>query len=187
MTAMTVTVTGVPLSRPLTRADLQDTPDDGRRYELIDGVLIVSPGPELPHQDIVGNMHLLLRAACPPELKVVLAPYSVALAEDTELQPDLLVAARTSFTRKELPGPPLLAIEVLSPSTRRFDLLLKRDRLQQAGCPSYWLIDPGEPSVLVLELRDGVYEQVAHVHGDEVYEALLPFPVRLVPSELPDD
>lgn len=76
---------------------------------------------------------------------------------------------------------------MLSPSTRRFDLLLERDRLQQAGCPSYWLIDPGEPSVLVFELRDGVYEQVAHVHGDEPHEVTRPFPLRLVPSELPDD
>ncbi|MBW3639478.1 MAG: Uma2 family endonuclease [Actinobacteria bacterium] len=67
------TVTTLPYSRPLTRADLEDTPDDGHRYELIDGALIVSPGPELPHQDMVGNLYLILRAACPVELKVVLA------------------------------------------------------------------------------------------------------------------
>ena len=54
-------------------------------------------------------------------------------AEDTEVRPDLLVAPREQFTRKELPGPPLLAVEVLSPSIRRVDLLLKGDRLQAAG------------------------------------------------------
>jgi Uma2 family endonuclease len=48
-------VTALPFSRPLTRADLDDLPDDGHRYELIDGVLIVSPGPQLPHQDVVGT------------------------------------------------------------------------------------------------------------------------------------
>jgi Uma2 family endonuclease len=179
-------VTALPFSRPLTRADLDDLPDDGHRYELIDGVLVVSPGPQLPHQDVVGNLHLLLRAACPPELKVVLAPFAVVLADDTEVQPDLLVAARTQFTRKELPGPPLLAVEVLSPSTRRFDLLVKRDRLQQAGCPSYWVVDPDEPSVLVLELRDGEYVEVAHLHGDDEHVVQQPFPMRLVPSELLD-
>ncbi len=182
---MTV-VTALPFSRPLTRADLADTPDDGHRYELIDGVLIVSPNPALPHQDVVGNLYLLLRAACPPELKVVLAPFDVALADDTVLIPDLLVSARSQFTRRELPGPPLLAVEVLSPSTRRFDLLLKRDRLQQAGAASYWLIDPDEPSVLVLELRAGVYVEVAQLRGDEAFEVALPFPVRLVPSALLD-
>lgn len=179
-------VTALPFARPLTRADLHAMPDDGHRYELIDGVLVVSPGPQLPHQDMVGNLHLLLRAACPPDLKVVLAPFAVVLADDTEVQPDLLVAPRSQFTRPELPGAPLLAVEVLSPSTRRFDLLVKRDRLQQAGCPSYWLIDPDGPSVLVLELRDGVYVEAGRVSGDDAVSVRLPFPVRLVPSELLD-
>jgi hypothetical protein len=54
---MTV-VTTLPFGRPLTRADLEGLPDDGHRYELIDGTLVVSPGPQLPHQDVVGNLHL---------------------------------------------------------------------------------------------------------------------------------
>ena len=181
------TMTTLPFSRPLTRVDLEDLPtDDGHRYELIDGVLIVSPGPQLPHQDIVGNLYLLLRAGCPKHLKVVLAPFAVAISDDTELQPDLLVAPREQFTRKELPGAPLLAIEVLSPSTRRVDQLLKRDRLQQAGCASYWLVDPDEPSLLALELRDGTYVEVARVSGDEVWQAQIPFPLTLVPNLLLD-
>ena len=181
------TMTTLPFSRPLTRVDLEDLPtDDGHRYELIDGVLIVSPGPQLPHQDIVGNLYLLLRAGCPKHLKVVLAPFAVAISDDTELQPDLLVAPREQFTRKELPGAPLLAIEVLSPSTRRVDQLLKRDRLQQAGCASYWLVDPDEPSLLALELRDGTYVEVARVSGDEVWQAQHPFPLTLVPNLLLD-
>jgi Uma2 family endonuclease len=184
---MTTVTAALPFSRPLTRADLADTPDDGHRYELIDGVLVVTPGPVMRHQDSVVSLLLLLKAACPPALKVLMAPFAVALADDTELQPDLLVAPRSQFTRKELPGAPLLAIEVLSPSTRRFDLLLKRDRLQTAGCPSYWLVDPDLPAVTVLELRDGVYEQVGHVEGDEVLEVTAPFPVRLVPNDLLDD
>jgi Uma2 family endonuclease len=181
------TMTTLPFSRPLTRADLESMPDDGHRYELIDGVLIVSPGPQLPHQDVVGNLYLVLRAVCPPHLKVVLAPFAVALADDTEVQPDLIVAERSQFTRNELPGPPLLAIEVLSPSTRRVDLLLKRDRLQAESVPSYWLVDPDEPSVTVLELVDGVFQERAHVVGDEVCEVEMPFPVRLVPAALLDD
>lgn len=183
---MTV-VTTLPFGRPLTRADLELCPDDdGHRYELIDGVLIVSPGPRHGHQTVVGNLHLLLRAACPAGLQVILAPFAVALAEDTEVQPDLLVAPRAQFTDKELPGAPLLAIEVLSPSTRRVDLLLKRDRLQAAGVPSYWLVDPDEPSVMVLELRSGVYAEVAHMVGDQECEVTAPFPVRIVPARLLD-
>lgn len=176
----------LPFGRPLVRADLERLPDDGHRYELIDGVLIVSPAPALPHQDAVGNLHLLLRAACPPGLKVVLAPFAVALADDTEVQPDLLVAPREQFTRRDLPGPPLLAVEVLSPSTRRVDLLLKRDRLQAAGVRSYWLVDADEPSVTVLELVEGSYVQAARASGAEPLEVEHPFPLRLVPAELLD-
>jgi Uma2 family endonuclease len=184
---MTTVTTLLPFGRPLTRADLEGLPeDDGHRYELIDGVLIVSPGPQLPHQDMVGNLHLLLRAGCPQHLKVVLAPFAVGLSEDTEVQPDLLVAPRSQFTVKELPGPPLLAVEVLSPSTRRIDLLLKRDRLQSAGVQSYWLVDPDEPSITVLELREGVFVEAARAVGSESCEVALPYPMTIVPADLLD-
>jgi Uma2 family endonuclease len=179
------TMTTLPFGRPLTRADLEDLPeDDGHRYELIDGVLIVSPAPRLSHQVMVGNLHVLLRQACPPELQVILAPFAVALSDDTEVQPDLLVAPRSQFSAKDLPGAPLLAIEVLSPSTRRIDLLLKRDRLQTAGVPSYWLVDPEGPSITVLELQDGAYVQTVHVVGEQAAQVSQPYLVRLVPADL---
>ncbi len=133
---------------------------------------------------MVGNLHLLLRAACPAHLKVVLAPFDVVLADDTVVIPDLLVASRTQFTYRDLPGPPLLAVEVQSPSTRRIDLLLKRDRFQASGVPSYWLVDPVEVAVTVLQLAEDGYEQVAHVVGDEAYDVTLPYPMTLVPARL---
>lgn len=180
MTSMTT----LPFGRPLTRADLEGLPDDGHRYELIDGSLIVSPAPRIPHQVAVGNLFVLLRAGCPPELLVLMAPTAVALADDTEVQPDLLVAPRSQFTDRELPGPPLLAVEVLSPSTRRVDLLLKRDRLQAAGVPSYWLVDPDAATVTVLELQNGVYQELAVVSGDERLEVGRPFPLTIAPADL---
>ena len=161
-------------------------PEDGHRYELIDGVLLVSPGPGLPHQDMVGNLYLLLRAGVPAHLKVVLAPFDVVLANDTVIQPDLLVAPRSQFTGKELPGAPLLAVEVLSPNTRRIDLLLKRDRLQSAAAPSYWVIDPVEVAVTVLELQGEVYREIAHVVASQSCEVLLPYPMTIVPDQLLD-
>lgn len=175
-------VTTLPFARPLTRADLETMPDDGHRYELIDGMLLVSPAPRFRHQECVGNLYVLLRAACPDGLTVVLAPFAVGLAEDTEVQPDLIVAPRQDFTDKDLPVPPLLAVEVLSPSSRRVDELLKRDRYQSAGIALYWLVDPVEPAVTVLELRDGMYEEVAVVRAGEEREVTQPFPVRLAPA-----
>lgn len=177
-------VTVLPFGRPLTRADLERLPDDGHRYELIDGMLLVSPSPRPRHQLVVGRLHLLLSAACPPDLYVVLAPLAVALSDDTELQPDLLVAPRDQFNDKELPGAPLLSVEVLSPSTRRVDLLLKRDRLQAAGVPSYWIVDPDELSITVLELEAGGYQEVALIAGSHRHALTRPFPIALAGDDL---
>ena len=180
------TVTTLPRSRPLTRADLEQMPDDGHRYELIDGVLIVTPAPSYRHQDAVGHLYLLLSLACPAQLNVLLAPFDVALAEDTLMQPDLLVARRDAFTARDLPAAPLLAVEVLSPSTRRIDLTLKRSRLEAAGCGSYWVVDPEAPALTAWDLRDGSYVEVGSVAGRETFSARLPFPVDVVPDSLVD-
>lgn len=178
------TVTTLPRSRPLTRADLDAMPDDGHRYELIDGALIVTPAPGLPHQRAVGELYLVLRSACPPELEVLLAPFNVALAEDTVMQPDLLVARRRDLTMRDLPSAPVLAVEVLSPSTRRIDLTLKRSRLEAAGCECYWAIDPHEPSFTAWELAGERYRLVVEVHGDDTFEATRPYPVVVQPAAL---
>jgi Uma2 family endonuclease len=180
------TVTALPFSRPLVRADLEDLPENGHRYELVDGTLLVSPGPRWRHQEVLGNLYVRMKARTPADLVTGLAPFAIALADDTELQPDLWVARRADLAEKELPVPPLLAVEVLSPSTRRVDRLLKRDRLQEAGVPSYWLVDPAGPEVTVLELRDGAYAEVAVVGPGEAVELTQPFPVRLEPSALLD-
>ncbi|MDN5794854.1 MAG: Uma2 family endonuclease [Intrasporangium sp.] len=165
-----------------TRADLDAMPEDGRRYELLDGMLVVTPAPSFRHQRIVGELYPVLRAACPPGLHVLFAPFDVALAEATVTQPDLLVAPREAFTAKELPVAPLLAVEVLSSSTRRIDLGLKRERHERAGTASYWVIDPSEPSLIAWQLDGGRYVEVGHAVGEETFEASQPFPVRITPA-----
>jgi hypothetical protein len=70
------------------------------------------------------------------------------------------------------------------PSTRRFDLMVKWSRYQEAGCPSYWVVDPDTPSLIAWELRDGAYAQVAKVTGDESVRLTSPFEVTVVPADL---
>ncbi len=184
MTLMNAEVLGLPRGRALTRADLDAMPDDGHRYELIDGTLIVSPAPRPLHQRAIGNLYVLLRAAAPAHVEVLFAPLDVALTDDTVIQPDLIVAPRDAFTERDLPTAPLLAVEVLSPSTRGIDLLLKKDRLERAGCLHYWVVDPDEPSVIAWDLTDGSYRQAARAAGDEPFEASTPFPVAFTPAGL---
>ena len=174
----------LPRSRPLTRADLETLPQDGHRYELIDGVLIVTPAPSWQHQRVVGRLLMLLNGACPPELEAFVAPLDVTLAEDTVMEPDLLVARKADLGDRDLPAAPVLAVEVLSPSTRRIDLTLKRSRLEAAGCPAYWVIDPDEPSLTAWELRGDTYVEAGQVRGGQAFEATVPFSVRVVPADL---
>jgi Uma2 family endonuclease len=181
-------VTTLPRSRPLTRADLDALPDDGHRYELLDGSLVVTPAPTWRHQSAVVRLWKVLDAARPgPEIRVFVAPMDVVLAADTVLQPDVLVARRSDLSEADLPTAPLLAVEVLSPSTRRIDLTLKRSRYEAAGCRAYWVVDPEAPSLLAWELRHGTYELVADVRGTETHRATSPYPVEVRPADLAAD
>jgi Uma2 family endonuclease len=175
--------------RPFVRADLDAMPDDGRRYEIIDGVLVVSAAPGRLHQRATRRLLALLDSACPAEFEVLSAPFTVALADDTQTQPDLLVGRQEDFTDKDLPAPPVLAVEILSPSTRIFDINVKRERVQRAGTPSFWVVDPvarpAEARLLAWDLGpDGEYRLVAKVTGEEKFRATLPYPVTVVPAAL---
>src|SRR6266498_1255191 len=187
MGAMTEEIDPVQLAhaRPFTVDDLEGMPDDGNRYELIDGTLIVSPAPGRRHQTVVGELFVALRAACPHDMQALVAPFGVRPSLITELQPDVLVGRDEDFTEKILPAAPLLAVEVFSPSSRLNDLNTKKAAYQRFGVQSYWVIDPEEPKLIAWELDDmGVYCKVAEVEGNDAFEVTLPFPVRIVPAEL---
>lgn len=184
------TLSSSPRRRGLTRAALEHTPDDGNRYELIDGALLVTPAPGYRHQRIVVLLWRLLDDMAPPDLVTMVAPFSVGLAVDTEVQPDVLVARRDAFTEKDLPSAPLLAVEILSTSTRATDLELKRERYERAGVASYWIIDPyGDPegpTLVALDLIDGAYATEVTLRPSDTWTATAPFTVTLRPGHLID-
>jgi Uma2 family endonuclease len=187
MGAMAVETGPVQLAhgRPFTVDDLEAMPDDGNRYEFIDGMLLVSPAPSRRHQRVIGKIFIALDAACPADMETLIAPFSVRPSRTTELQPDVLVGRDEDFTDKLLPVAPLLAVEVLSPSSVINDLNNKKAAYQRLGVQNYWVVDPVEPGLTVFELDDmGVYLKVAEAKGAQVFEAERPFPVRIVPVEL---
>ena len=92
-------VTVLPRDHAWTVKELATLPDDGLRYELVDGTLLVSAAPSKLRQRAVGNLYLLLRAVCPPELEVFLAPTDYQPTASRSLQPDLLVVSRDDPTR----------------------------------------------------------------------------------------
>ena len=171
---------------PMRVEDLDALPDDGHRYELIDGTLIVSPAPVLRHQLVHSALMRLLLEGCPQDLRVMSAPTDVVLADDTVVQPDLLVARREDLEGPKLTSLPLLAVEVLSPSSRLIDLNLKRARYERAAVPAYWVVDPEELWLQAWELREGEYAEVARVSGSDVWTSATPYTVTVAPARLAD-
>lgn len=177
-------MTSIPVEEWFTADDLDTLPDDGNRYELLDGELLVTPSPRVVHQAVVLELALLLKQALPPGLRVLVAPMDVRFGPKRQLQPDVMVIRDEGLEAVRVESVPRLVVEILSPTTRSRDLVSKHRAYEQEGVASYWIVDPKKPSLTVLEL-DGVrYVQVGRVAGDEAWTAVRPYPVTVVPSEL---
>jgi len=172
---------------PVTAEDLEAFPQQPQwKYEVIGGTLIVSRNtPSMRHQDCALSLALLFRQNCPPEFKVVIAPFEYRPHDVHSVQPDLLVVRRPG-AENWLTEPPVLVAEVLSPSTRRFDLKDKRELYRRTGVEHYWIVDPAGPSVEALKLVDGDYAVLAVAAAGQVMEVSEPLPVRFDPKVLLD-
>ncbi len=189
--------------------DLEAMPEDGFRWELVDGQLLVTPSPRPRYQLAVGQLLRLFTAACPGTLEVVLSPCDWKVSRTTVLVPDLIVVRQYDFDQPFTGSPLLVVVEVRSPPTAATDQTLKRRQYEQHGAAAYWLVDPGGPvtsglgpaglatgrvtgdgaatrvpSLTAFRLQDGAYVEEVSVTGDEPYEADFPFPVTVVPGRL---
>lgn len=138
-------------------------PDDGRRYEVLDGALAVSPAPRPWHQTVSRRLQFALYSGL--ELagqgQVFNAPIDVILSPHDIVQPDLVYlteAQRELVTDRAIEGPPALLVEILSPSTRRRDVLVKSRIYAEHGVERYWLVDPDIDRVEALVLRGRGFE-----------------------------
>lgn len=174
----------LPQHRPLTEDDLARLPEDGLRYELVHGELLVSASPVGPHQRTSMNLALLLSDVAPTGYEVMPAPFDWRVNQFNVYVPDLMVVRHEDAERKRLDAAPLLAIEILSASTRQRDLHLKRRSYEDAGLGWYWIVDPDEPSLTVFRLVDGRFVEEAVVSGAETYRSKEPVTVTIVPADL---
>ena len=165
----------------LTYEDLVALPDDGMRHELIDGEHYVTPSPRLPHQFIAGDLYLLLgNYVRERSLGVVLfAPFDVVFSRYDVVVPDLTYFTSARFKEvvgdENAQGGPDLAIEILSPSTRRRDEILKRRLYERTGVPEYWIVDPELETVKVHRLVEGKYQKAGELSLEE--DAVLTTPL----------
>ncbi len=159
------------VTRRYTYEDLLHTPDDGNRYEIIDGELYVSPAPRKKHVWLVSDWHVWLGNSVEARDlgKVFVSPVDVKLADGDVVEPDLIFIRKDRlhiFGDAYVDGPPDLVIEVLSPSTRDRDLGKKFNLYARAGVPEYWVAETDAPDLAIYVLStQGVYERVEPVAG----------------------
>jgi Uma2 family endonuclease len=170
---------------------LDQLPDDGHRYELVDGSLLVTPAPTPAHQIAVLRLVQLLDAGRESDVVALPAPVNYVISAHDVPQPDVVLTPRANLTSRGVEGVPLLVVEVLSPGTRPHDLGAKRLLYASANVPRYWIVDPTVPSLRVLErvgddLVDGdpvELVEVVHLHGDESHTDV-GLDVTVKPSDL---
>jgi Uma2 family endonuclease len=161
-----------------TYEDLRALPDEGRRYEIIEGILYEMDAPNLLHGQIIALlMHRALWPVVDPLGGVVYtAPIDVFLPGANPVQPDIFVLLPEQFgfeSMRDVEGPPALVVEVLSPNTTHHDLVRKRDLYARAGVPEYWILDPEAKSITVLVLKGGHYRAHAHVTGEDTLTSVV--------------
>jgi Uma2 family endonuclease len=188
MTADVVEPLVLPNRQVWTLDDLVELPDDGHRYEIIDGSLLMSAARATDHQVATYRVADWLRAAAPADVEVV-----EAVAIDLGLQvpvPDVVVGNGPVIwagAKGLKPADVRLAVEVVSPGSTRRDRVYKPGLLAQAGVPAYWRVElagPDAPLVAVYALHGETYQEVVTVRAGETVTVDVPYRVELRPAEL---
>jgi Uma2 family endonuclease len=159
--------------------DLLRLPDDGKRYEIIEGTLYEMPSPLLVQAQVIANLiGMLLPIVARLGGRWFTAPLDVFIPGGDPVQPDLIVilpSSKAKPVRRGIDGPPDLAIEVLSPSDRGHDRLTKRALYARAGVREYWIVDPEARTVEVQALHlDAFHAVQTTAGGDRIESPLLP-------------
>lgn len=151
-------------------------PDDGKRYEILDGALCMSPSPGTPHQRVSLRLARLLADHVEDRQlgEVFIAPFDVLLAEHDIVEPDLIFVATAReaiVTDKHIRGIPDLLIEIVSPSRPEVDVRDKRAVYARCGVPWYWLVAPTERRLTELELKGDAYRVNVESTGDSTFQS----------------
>jgi Uma2 family endonuclease len=165
---MTVMASG--LKTRLDYDDYQAIPPDGKRWELIDGEVHVTPAPSPVHQRLVLRLAQALQSHFQAPAEVFVAPIDVILTPFDVLQPDVIVATNPAqVSARGIEGPPFLVVEVLSLTTTVYDRTIKSQRYAVLGVPHYWIVDPATARVECYRAAGQTYLSVA---GAELNDTL---------------
>jgi Uma2 family endonuclease len=162
----------------LTYEDYLEFPNDGRRYEILEGELMMTPAPSPQHQDVSINLEFFLYAHIRRFGlgKLFHAPFDVIMSNISIVQPDILfisVEKLSSITERGFEGAPDLVVEILSPATQRYDRINKLKIYASHGVKWYWLVSPHEKTLEEFELQEGGYTLRQAHSGNDSFKPLL--------------
>lgn len=177
----------VPRSDDWTLDDLADLPEDGNRYEILDGSLLVSSMPALPHGRAVTRLHRSLLRQAPEAFAVTQNIGALRhLVSQTYLVPDLMIIPDGALDRLGAalrPAEVMIAVEVLSPKRHTIDLVTKRHYYATMEIPQYWIVDPAAARLIVMRtVKDGAYRDEVVVSAGETWVTGDPFDIALDPA-----
>ena len=112
------------------------------------------------------------------------APLDLRLSDRTVIQPDIMVVRKDVRYGRDVVEIPVLAVEVLSPTSRRNDLVRKPEILAHAGCPHYGVVDPAEQLITALDRQGEAYREAARAQGEEALAVDRQFPLQVSPAAL---
>ena len=160
--------------QPVTYDMYMKMPDDGARYEIVDGNLeMMTPAPSTTHQAVSGELEFILKQSCKSDYVIFDAPVDVILSETNVLQPDILMIHRSRLeivTERGIEGPPDLVVEIISPGSRSRDKVIKMKTYAKYDVPEYWIVDASSRTLEQFRLMDAEKLYVLHnlFEGDDM-------------------
>jgi Uma2 family endonuclease len=161
-------------------------PETSSPVDVVAGVPIMSPAPQGLHQYVLENLFGMLLGACPEGLRPAISPRDWVLWQIPlhVRQPDLMVVTVQQARAPRLDQPPLLAVEVLSPTSRERDLVTKPAEYAKAGLRHLWLVDPAVPEMVSKRWDGEAWIEVGRATSDQALALTAPFEIIIVPSAL---
>ncbi len=148
-------------------------PDDGKRYEILEGELQMTPSPKTKHQVVIGNLFVAISLFLKKNKigKVFVAPFDVILSQNNVVEPDIIFISNENsdiITEDNIQGSPDMLVEILSPSTEKNDRVKKKTIYEKYGVKEYWIVDPENEYVEIYTLKENNYQLLHSVMKDGV-------------------
>jgi Uma2 family endonuclease len=156
-----------------TYSDYRLLPDNGKRYEILEGELLMSPSPNTKHQIVLLNIAAILKSFVERNNlgQIFIAAYDIVLSKYDVVQPDIIFVSNKNkeiIKATHIEGVPDLVIEIISPGGAQRDRIIKRKIYALHGVQEYWLVQPEKEKVQVLRLEKGDFKRIAELNSEDV-------------------